>query len=97
MCHFGDFNLPTLNWAVDVSSNNLLLNNRKILNYCGPFLMQSSITSGNILDLLLTTEPYMLGSLEVLPTLPSCSYSPVVIDIVYIGEMRDGGAAASGR
>jgi hypothetical protein len=90
----GDFNLPTLNWAVDIFSNYISPSDKKILNCFDSlglvqWVTEPTITSGNILDLVLTTDPDRVGSVEVLPPLPCCGHSPVLFDYVFVGDVRD--------
>lgn len=46
-------------------------------------------TSGNILDLVLTTEPDCIASISVEAPLPGCDHCPVVLD--YIVSYDTGG------
>ena len=45
--------------------------------------------SGNILDIVLTTEPDRIGLLEVLPPLPGCDHSPTLLDYTFLAAVPE--------
>ena len=85
----GDFNLPNLDWT---SSNPSLLASPMERDFHSTFtslglhqwvLDPTFPRSGNILDLVLTSEPDRVGNLDVIPPLPGCDHSPTVFDYVF--------------
>lgn len=85
----GDFNLPTLDWSQDAQPGyNRPVDSQFLDCFCSLGLTQwvreaTIVTSGNILDLVLTSEDDRVGEVRVLPPLPSCSHSPVVFDYIF--------------
>ena len=84
----GDFNLPNLGWS-DSDMTNCSALERSFLNLFNllgltQWIKQSTFPrSGNVLDLVLTSELDRLGSIEVCPPLPGCDHCPVVCDYVF--------------
>ena len=86
----GDFNLPSIKWdSADIFSSYISPLDRE---FCGIFFelgltqmveQSTFFPSGNVLDLLLTNSPERIGSCSVLPPLPGCHHSPVVVETVF--------------
>ena len=84
----GDLNLPTLRWDDnDVPIGNASSHDRLFLEM---FLLlgfkqwvkePTFLSSGNILDLLFTSEDDLVGEVSVMPPLPGCHHSPVVASL----------------
>ena len=88
----GDFNLPSLKWQQDDVVGYISPVDRAFLEcFVAEGLTQwvlepTFVPSGNILDLIFTSEGDRVGSVEVMPPFPRCAHSPVICDYVF----RDG-------
>ena len=87
----GDFNLPTIQWGNDLICNGLS-NIDRYFYQCFTSLGLSQwvieptfYPSGNILDLILTTDDDRVGDVYVLPPLPRCGHSPILCSYVFQG------------
>ena len=87
----GDFNLPSLKWgAVDMLDQYISpLDSNYYDSFAIAGLTQwveqpTFLPSGNVLDLLLTTDADVVGSIDVLPPLPRCHHSPLVFEYVAV-------------
>ena len=99
----GDFNLPTLGWnEYDVPTGNASTHDRLFLEM---FLLlgfkqwvkePTFLSSGNILDLILTSDDDLVGEVSVLPPFPGCGHSPVVASL-YPPEFSLGSVPAERR
>ena len=83
----GDFNLPTLRWPEDsVEAGYVSPLDRKfcdLFSLCGLTQFVHEPThwpAGTLLDLVLTSEPELIGEVSVLPPLPHCRHGPVVFE-----------------
>ena len=85
----GDFNLPFLRWdeSGDIAEGYITPLDR---SFYESFLMAglsqivtqpTFASSGNILDLILVSNSEMVGDYYVLPPLPRCHHSPVLVDL----------------
>ena len=85
----GDFNLPNLDWMCSDAPATCSTVERNFLNLFNVLGLTQWINqptfprSGNILDLILTTEPDRLGHVEVCPPLPGCDHCLAVCDYVF--------------
>ena len=85
----GDFNLPSLAWDSDNLFDNLYPTDRLFLETflslgLTQFVRQSTFPrSGNILDLILATDPDQVGMIEVFPPLPGCDHCPTLCDYLF--------------
>ena len=79
----GDFNLPSIKWNNDLQGDGLsptdllFYNCFTSLGLTEWVLEPTFLRSGNILDLILTSEPDRIIGTEVLPPFPNCGHSPV--------------------
>ncbi|MEL6803018.1 MAG: endonuclease/exonuclease/phosphatase family protein, partial [Bacteroidota bacterium] len=86
----GDFNLPSLKWAHDSVHSEYITPNDRLFLDC---FAESGLTqwvefgtyfpSGNILDIVLTTDDDRIGEVYPLPPLPGCHHCPVVFNIIF--------------
>ena len=84
----GDFNLPTVNWCTDppraASTTDCPFLDTFISLGLTQWVHESTYPrSGNILDLVLTSEPDRIGMIEVLPPLPGCDHSPTAFEYAF--------------
>ena len=86
----GDFNLPAVNWAIrrahTLSYDRLtdaLLDCFNSLGLHQWVTFPTFLTSGNTLDLILTSEPDRVGEVFPAPPLPGCKHIPAVCDYVF--------------
>ena len=88
----GDFNLPTIDWSLDLIDGYIRPVDTQFLDcFSSLGLLQwvkepTFLLSDNILDLLLTSEEDRVGGVFVLPPLPCCQHSPVVFEYIFSGE-----------
>ena len=90
---FGDFNLPTLRWRSDQESDVgyvTPLDGSFAETFMEVGLNQlvhepTFVSSGNVLDLVFSSDLEMVGDVSVLPPLPNCQHSPVVVEIYVPG------------
>ena len=75
----GDFNLPTLKWDGDIfrssSSDLRFLDCFTNLGLTQWVKQPTFLSSGNILDIVLTSEEDRIDNVEVLPPFPKCGHS----------------------
>ena len=83
----GDLNLPSLKWAEDYTLDGYVtpldLKFSEVFVECGltQWIREGTfVPSGNILDLVFTSESDSVGQYKVYPPFPNCHHSPVVID-----------------
>ena len=83
-----DFNLPSIKWTNEITRSGLSLLDSMYLD-CFTSLGLTQLVSyptffpsGNILDLILTTDADHFGDTELLPPFPNCGHSPVVTSLV---------------
>ena len=85
----GDFNLPNLDWSnANPSANSLPMERNffDLFNSLGltQWVTESTFpTSGNILDLVLTSEADRIGTMQVLAPFPGCDHCPTVFDYIF--------------
>ena len=85
----GDFNLPSLAWDSDNLFDNVYIHPTDRLETflslgLTQFVRQSTFPrSGNILDLILATDPDRVGMIEVFPPLPGCDHCPTLCDYLF--------------
>ena len=85
----GDLNLPTINWVHDDQAVGCSALDRVFLEVFLSLGLTQWVReptfprSGNILDIVLTTEPDRVGTLDVLPPLPSCDHCPTSFEYVF--------------
>jgi hypothetical protein len=85
---FGDFNLPSLKWKENILNGYITptdLNFLECFNTIGltQWVDQPTLTTGNTLDLVLTTETDRVGDVSVLPPFPHCVHCPVVFQYIF--------------
>ena len=86
----GDFNLPSLKWSQGPANAAYISPNDRQFYDC---FIDNGLTqwvkfgtffpSGNILDLVLTTDEDRIGEVQDLPPLPGCHHCPVAFSIIY--------------
>ena len=80
----GDFNLPTIRWNEDLVYQGLSPNDLKFYNCFNALGLTQWVqeptyfSSGNILDLILSSEDDRVLDVQVVPPFPRCGHSPVV-------------------
>ena len=84
----GDFNLPSIDWNSDPPCAADRLDRSFLDAFTSLGLSQwvheaTYPRSGNILDLVFTSEPDRLGLLEVRPPLPGCDHSPTKFEYAF--------------
>lgn len=85
----GDFNLPSVAWSRDLVACGLTGRDSKFYNcFISLGLTQwvtepTFLVSGNILDLILTSEDDRVGEVQVLPPFPNCGHSPVLCSYIF--------------
>ena len=86
----GDFNLPTLSWPLESVPNSYVSPNDR--NFFDCFIESGLVQwvefgtffpSGNILDLILTSDEDRIGEVFSCPPLPGCHHSPVVCSVIF--------------
>ena len=91
----GDFNLPSLLWSAGVEMSGASQNDQLFLDcFTAAGLSQwvekaIFVTSGNILDLFLTSETDRVCQVLVLPSFPKCGHSPVICDYFYSSDLEE--------
>ena len=87
----GDFNLPSIRWDIE-DGDNMMYNTpvgrqfKDCFNVCGLTQYVKFATyfpSGNILDLMFTSDPDRMVEVCSLPPLPNCYHCPVVGRLVF--------------
>ena len=83
----GDFNLPAVDWS-SLSLHcppleQMFLNTFLSLGLHQWVTEATYPRSGNILDLVLTTEPDRIGHISVMAPLPGCDHCPVSFDYIF--------------
>ena len=93
----GDFNLPTLRWESEdmlnryISPTDSLFYDMFAVAGLNQWVDKPTfVPSGNVLDLVLTTDTDVIGSVDVLPPLPRCHHSPVIFEYVCLMLPEDG-------
>ena len=83
----GDFNLPSLRWIEDgfvdrnsTSFDKGFLEVFLLLGLCQWVSQGTFHPSGNVLDLIFTSDSDVVGDVTVMPPLPGCHHSPVVVE-----------------
>ena len=86
----GDFNLPSLNWTLDSVHGEYINPNDRLFHDCfvDCGLVQwvkfpTFFPSGNILDLILTTDNDRIGEVCSVPPLPGCHHIPILCTVVF--------------
>ena len=100
MIILGDFNLPNIEWTSQKIPSNPIppLDSRflDVFTSCGLVqwvLVPTFPSSGNTLDLLLTTEKDRVGNVDIVEPLPACDHCPVIFEYVFEGDHVDNAAA----
>jgi hypothetical protein len=89
----GDFNLPSLSWPADGLELGVSRVDQSFLDcFISAGLTQwvdeaTFVSSGNILDLFLTSETDRVGSVELLAPFPRCSHCPVVCSYLFGSDL----------
>ena len=89
----GDFNLPNVVWREDgthhicggTSTERAFIEMFDTLGLLQWISLPTYPSSGNTLDLVLTTEPDCIGSITVEAPLPVCDHCPIVFDYIISG------------
>ena len=90
----GDFNLPNIYWPSDnpcQNSSTMEKNFFELFTSTGlnQWVLEPTFPrSGNILDLVLTSDPDRIGQLSVIAPLPGCDHCPTLFDYVF-ASLRD--------
>ena len=84
----GDFNLPSINWLPDPPTASNATDHSFLDAFSSLGLHQwvrepTFPRSGNILDLVLTSESDRIGQVEVLPPIPGCDHSPTKFEYAF--------------
>ena len=85
----GDFNLPSLSWESSNPSSCATVCDTQFFNTFNSLGLTQWVRtptyprSGNILDLILTTEDDRIGSAVILPPLPGCDHCPTLCEYVF--------------
>ena len=87
----GDFNLPSIEWCVipptaTSSSDCKFLDTFTSLGLTQWVKEPTYPRSGNILDLILTSEPDRIGAARVLAPLPGCDHSPTDFQYIFASD-----------
>ena len=88
----GDFDLPSIGWIQDdqtlgcLALDKMFLETFLSLGLTQWVLQPTFPQSGNILDIVLTTERDGVGTLDVLPPLPSCDHCPTSFEYEFSDE-----------
>ena len=100
----GDFNLPSIKWGSQsmldeyISPIDSLFYDAFTIAGLSQWVDQPTfVPSGNVLDLILTSEGDVVGTVEVLPPLPRCHHSPVVFEYFCQSMPLDDGVDTSQR
>ena len=93
----GDFNLPSLKWSLDAVYGDYINPNDRMFLDC---FLESGLTqwvnfgtfypSGNILDLILSSDEDRIGEVFSVPPLPGCHHCPVICTIVFSFSVTNG-------
>ena len=83
----GDFNLPSLRWGCEdmfdgyiTPVDSLFYDTFAVAGLRQWVEQPTFLPSGNVLDLILTSEADTIGSVEVLPPFPRCHHSPIIFE-----------------
>ena len=85
----GDFNLPSLSWETPNPSCHATVCDSQFFSTFNSLGLNQWVRtptyprSGNILDLILTSEDDRIGSTTILPPLPGCDHCPTLCDYVF--------------
>ena len=89
----GDFNLPSLRWSGGLLQEGYVTPSDRAFYQCfidaGLTQLVSEptfIPSGNVLDLCLVSCIEDVGGVEILPPLPRCHHSPVLLDLLLMSD-----------
>ena len=89
----GDFNLPGIEWTSEQTPighapplESMFLDVFVSLGLSQWVSEPTFPSSGNTLDLLLTTETDRIGNVSVFEPLPACDHCPILFDYVFEGE-----------
>ena len=90
----GDFNLPNVRWGETTTSHTLSFETTFLDTFDSLGLTQwvSEPTfprSGNILDIVLSSEHDRISAIEVEPPLPGCDHCPIVFHYVFQTDLSD--------
>ena len=89
----GDFNLPSIDWTDDellpkCSTDSSFLEAFGSLGLTQWVKEPTFPRSGNILDLILTSESDRIGRVEVLCPLPGCDHCPTTLEYIFSGQLQ---------
>ena len=85
----GDFNLPSILWSLPVPDSNICHLDASFYNLFISLglhqhvLEPTFVTSGNILDLVLTTDPDRIADLTLHPPFPHCGHALIKFSYVF--------------
>ena len=88
----GDFNLPALDWSPESKTASYPPLDRSFLNVFNSLGLRQWVheatfpSSGNILDLVLTSEDDRIGQIQIPPPLPGCDHCPTVVEYVFSAD-----------
>ena len=85
----GDFNLPALDWSPEGKVASYPPLDQSFLDVFNTLGLRQWVhettfpTSGNILDLVLTSEDDRIGQIMIPPPLPGCDHCPTVVEYIF--------------
>lgn len=85
----GDFNLPSIDWSPSITVPYPSTQDKAFLDAFDLLGLTQWVTeptyprSGNILDIVLTSEPDRVGDIDILAPLPGCDHCPVLFQYVF--------------
>ena len=87
----GDYNLPSIDWGCDPPRASSVTDRSFLDMFVSLGLSQwvyeaTYPRSGNILDLVLTSESDRIGLVKVLPPLPGCDHSPILFEYAFVAD-----------
>lgn len=93
----GDFNLPNVRWVSQYMTTGMTQTEQAFIDMFDSLGLTQWVDeptyprSGNILDLVLTSEHDRMGGLKVLPPLPGCDHCPTLFEYIFdMGETCPG-------
>ena len=100
----GDFNLPTIDWSTEdaliLDYDSLTMEFTNCFNFIGLHQWVNFPTffpSGNILDLVLSTEEDRIYNVQGLSPLPGCGHIPIIFDYLFMLDSGDGNGRRSDK
>ena len=88
----GDFNMPTISWLNEVPDQNISVCDFMFLDLFQTFGLHqwvrepTFISSGNILDLILTSDPHRIQDVVVFPPFSQCGHATIKASYLFQSE-----------